>query len=96
MSEVIAKADRCKKLLEDHDLRQAFTDTKNAILRGFSETPPTNGEQLIEWRRRLLALKSVEENLKQAIKDGQLERFRALEQEKPPWLGDLVKWRKKA
>lgn len=95
MSEVTAKADRCKRLLEDPDLIQAFRDTKDAILRGFSETPPTDGEQLIEWRRRLLALESVEENLKEAIRKGSLERFRAAEQERPPWLGDIVKWRSK-
>lgn len=95
MSEVQAKADRCHKLLEDTDLQQAFKDVRNVILQGFSETPPTDTEQLTEWRRRLLSLDSVEQNLMQAVKDGQLERFRQAEQEQPPYLGDILKWRKK-
>lgn len=94
MSEVTAKADRVKRLLEDPDLQQAFEDVRQAILQGFSETPPTKTEQLVLWRERLHLLDSVKANLERAIEDGNVERFHAQEQERPPFLGDILAWRK--
>lgn len=95
MSEITAKADRCQRLLNDPDLQQAFEDVRQAILQGFSETPPSKTEQLVLWRERLHLLDSVKANLERAIEDGFIERFHAKEQERPPYLGDLLKWRKK-
>ena len=94
MSEIDARAARADRLLNDPDLNKAFVDTRTAILERFSEIPPSETEELVECRRLLQLLKSVEENLKQAVRDGELSRFRAQEQERPPFLGDLLSWRK--
>ena len=95
MSETTARADRVARLLEDPDLKQAFRDVRDAILRQFQEIPPSESEQLLKCRERLHLLDSLEANLKRAIQDGKLERLRVEEQKKPPFLGDLLEWRKK-
>lgn len=95
MSDVTARADRVARLLEDPDLKQAFRDVRDAILRQFQEIPPSETEQLLKCRERLHLLTSLEKNLERAIQDGKIERLRDEEQKKPPYLGDLMKWRKK-
>jgi hypothetical protein len=89
------RGDRAYRLLNDPDLQQAFADVKDAILDRFGKTPPSNTEQLIECRRLLQLLDSVEANLKRAISDGKLEDFRVQQDERPPFLGDLIKWPKR-
>lgn len=83
------KGDRVHRLLTDPDLQQAFIDVRDAILDRFSKTPPSNTEQLVECRRLLQLLESVEANLKRAVSDGKLEDFRVQQDERPPFLGDL-------
>lgn len=95
MSDTLARADRAKALLDNPDLKQAFQNTRDAILRQFQQIPPSQSEQLLKCRERLHLLESVEENLYQAIRDGALERFREQEKERLPFLGELVPWRKK-
>ena len=94
-SEVVAKASRCKKLLDDPDLQQAFQDVRNALHTQFDQIKPTDTEAMVKIKERLHLLESVEQNLKAAIRDGQLEIFRADEQERPPYLGDISKWMSK-
>jgi hypothetical protein len=94
VSEVTAKADRVERLLNDRDFKQALEDTRNAILQRFSETPPSQTEQLVECRKLLHLLDSVEANLKQAIRDGKLEVF-THEQQKTGFLQEL-RWKKRA
>lgn len=93
---VIAKANRVKKLLENKDLQQAFDDVKGALHTQFDQIPPSDLEAMVKIKERLHLLASVEENLKAAIKDGALEEFRLREQETPPYLGDILEWRKRA
>ena len=95
MSEIDARAARAARLLEDPDLKQAFADTRTAILEKFSEIPPSETEQLVECRRLLQLLESVEKNLKLAIREGELSRFRADEETRPSFLGDIMTWNKK-
>ena len=90
-----AKADRIKKLLDDEDLQTAFSQVEEAIHKGWASTPPTKADQQREWHTRLHLLRSVKANLRQAIQDGQLEDFRAVEKEKPGYLGDILQWRTK-
>lgn len=90
-----AKSDRVKKLLDDEDLNEAFSQVANAIHKGWANTPPTNVEAQQEWHRRLFTLNSVIENLKLAVQDGELEDYRVAEQEKPSFLGDIAAWRMK-
>lgn len=96
MSKAIEKANRCKKLLEDPDLQQAFQDVRDALFQAFAQIPPSDTDNLIDCRKRLHLLDSVEENLYQAIRDGKLEEFRLDEQKRPPFLGDINKWRNKS
>ena len=90
-----AKSDRVKKLLNDPDLKQAFVDVKNALYQQFNKAKTNDVETILDIRKRLHLLDSVEANLKRAIQDGQLEDFRAMEDERPSFLGDIVKWRQK-
>ena len=87
----IAKGHRCQKLLEDKDLRQAFEDVRNALHQQFEEIEPSKVDELRLIKERLHLLRSVEQNLWQAIQDGKLEEFNMQEQEGPHFLGDL-KW----
>ena len=90
-----AKSDRIKKLLNNKDLQQAFDDVRDALLKLFTECGTNDADEMVDIRKRLHLLDSVEANLKRAIEDGQLEDFRATEQEKPTFLGDIKEWRKK-
>ena len=84
----IAKGARCKRLLENEDLRQAFVDVRDALHNQIDAVAPTDVDALVEIKTRLHLLFSVEANLMKAIKDGQLEEFTA-EQQKTPYLGEL-------
>ena len=85
-----AKADRIQRLLNDPDLIQAFEDVRDALHKGFEQTPPSDVEQLIGCRYRLQVLGSVKANLLQAIEDGKLEDFNEQDEQSP--LGDLDAW----
>lgn len=93
MSETIDKGIRAQRLLDDPDLKQAFQDVRDALLKQFSNTSTTDADTMLEIRNRLHLLDSVEANLYRAIEDGHLEAFQIEEQKRPPFLGDLVKWR---
>jgi hypothetical protein len=88
------KSDHIERLLSDEYLQEAFDNVRAAIHNGWANTKPSDSEALEEWHRRLFTLRSVEENLKQAVQDGKLEDFRVAEQEKIPPLGDILKWKK--
>lgn len=90
-----AKADRVQKLLDDPELQQAFQNVRKALHEAFDHCKVSDTETLVDIKKRLHLLDSVEANLHEAIRDGHLEDFRAVEQEKPGFLGDITKWRKK-
>ena len=90
-----AKADRIKRLVDDQDLKQAFQDVRDALHYKFATAPLEDSKGMTDIRNMLHLLDSVEANLKQAIEDGQLEDFRAKEDELPPYLGDIKKWKQK-
>lgn len=90
MTDITAKADRCKRLLDDPHLQQAFQDVRNAIHQKFEECSPDDGDTLIKLRQRLHLLDSVWANLERAVNDGKLERFQEA-QKKVAFLGDK-KW----
>ena len=72
-----AKSDRVARLLEDPDLKQAFTDVRDALHQAFANTPTDDAEALVNIRKYLHLIDSVEANLIRAIEDGHLEDFRA-------------------
>jgi len=90
---VTAQADRVHRLINDPDLKQAFQDVRDALHQAFASTPTNDSEAMVDIRKRLHLLDSVEANLDRAIQDGHLEDFRANEQERAPFLGDLLQWK---
>ena len=82
-----AKSDRARELLEDPLLKEAFQNVKDAIHRGWANCKPTDHEAKEEWHRRLFTLDSIEQNLRQAIQDGNYEDFLANQKEESrKWL----------
>ena len=92
--QITAKATRVEKLLSNKDLQQAFTDVRDALHKQFDQIAPSDLESMVKIKERLHLLISIEENLKQAIRDGRLEDFKVDEREKLPFLGDISAWRK--
>ena len=89
-----AKADRIKKLLDDEDLQQAFEDVRRTLMDAFANCKTDDAERMMDISKRLNLLQAVEQNLRRAIQDGQLQDFRDAEKERPPFLGDIRQWRK--
>lgn len=89
------KADRIKRLLEDEDLKSAFESVRTKLVNAFTTCSSNDVELMVDVRKRLNLLDAVEQDLKTAIQGGKLEDFRATEKERPPFLGDIAKWRKK-
>ena len=100
MSKVTDRATRCKRLLDDPDLTEAFDLVEQSIVDGFKqislEQINEDGNILHELKLMLHLLKSVKDKLETAVSQGELEAFNA-EQEKTvaPYLGDILSWRKK-
>lgn len=91
------KADRAQILLNDPLLKEAFDEVRQYWLNRV-ESLPLDAEQgkdaLYDIRKMLFLLRQVEETLERYVSDGQLEDFRAAEQERPGFLGDLTKWKR--
>lgn len=90
-----AESDRIRRLLEDPDLQQAFQDVRDKLHEAFASSRTDDVEMLVDIRKRLHLLDAVEQALYVRLETGQLEDFRAAEEERPPFLGDILKWRKK-
>lgn len=89
-----AQSDRIKRLLEDEDLKGAFENVRNKLLDAFTHCKTDDADLMVDIRKRLHLLDAVEQSLYNAIRDGELEDFRASEQQKPPFLGDMSLWRR--
>ena len=89
MTDKIAKGDRCKRLLDDPDLQQAFQDVRDAIHQRFEQVPVDDGASLIQLRQRLHILDSVWANLERAVQDGKLEVANLDAENKVKFLGDM-------
>lgn len=95
MTDVRARAEQCQRLLDDPNLQQAFQSVRDALHQAFAKCPTNDADTMVDIRKRLHLLDSVEQNLRIAIQDGRLEQFRMDEDEKPPFLGDLTKWKRR-
>ena len=76
-----AKSDRIEKLLEDPDLKEAFSSVREHY-RDAIELTPLDDNTVLEIRKMLHLLSEVEQDLYRAIQDGQLEDFNAAEEER--------------
>lgn len=96
MSDPVSKATRCKKLLDDPELQDAFKAVRERYRDLIEETPVSDDGALLDIRKMLHLLREVEDHLRIAVETGDLEQFRAKEQEGHGFLGDIRKWRKNA
>jgi len=90
------RARQAEKLLENKIFNQAMDDVRGAIHANIETLPPSDVEGLMICKGRLHLLASIEQNIRTAIRDGKLDRFRADEDKNAPYLGDIediVKWR---
>ena len=89
-----AKSDRAKQLLSDPLIQESF-ETLRKTYRGVLGNNKVPDEDILEVHRMLLLLDKLEHHLKQVIADGELEDLRAVEDEQPSFLGDILQWPKK-
>ena len=89
MSNTQTKANKAQALLNDETLQEAFAAVKQGILDKWSSLPVADQEGQYQLKVSLSLLGNVEAALYQFVSDGKLEEFR-LEQEKRPFLGDLL------
>lgn len=87
------KSDRAKALLGDPVLQEALTNLRDEYRR-LMEDIKVPDEDVLESRRMLHLSLRLEHHLKQIISDGEFEDFKALDKERPSYLGDLT-WPKK-
>ena len=88
-----AKSDRAKALLGDPVLQDALNNLRSEYRR-LMEDHQTPDEDVLESRRMLHLSQRFEHHLKQIISDGEFEDFKAMDKERPSFLGDLT-WPKK-
>lgn len=87
-----AKSDRAKALLNDPLIQESFNALRDEYrgAMGNSEVPD---DDILELRRMLFLLDKLEKHLELIVSDGQLADLRAVEQERPSFLGDI--WQRK-
>jgi hypothetical protein len=91
----VAKGNRAAKLLESKELKEAFANVENAYMAMIKDLPPSDLPGLVILKERLHLLRVVEEDLHAMIRDGKLASSQLVEDERPPYLGDIVQWRMK-
>ena len=88
-----AKSDHITNLMNDPYVQEAFDNVRNKYRRAW-ENPSVNDVDVLELRRMLFLIDSVEKDLRQSIADGVVEDYNAAEEERPAFLGNLL-WPKK-
>ena len=84
-----AKSDLIKALMDDQHIQGAFENVRSAYTSAILN-PQTEDDDVWELRRMLFILGKVEQDLRQAIEDGEFEDLRAVEKGRSV-LGDLWK-----
>jgi hypothetical protein len=72
LSDVIQRAERVHKLLNDPELISAFENTKQAIFQKIEVTPIRDTEGLMQLRLCLKLLSDVRANLVRVLNDGKV------------------------
>lgn len=80
--DVIDRAHKAERLLNDPLLADAFEGVRKAIFTQIENNPIGDREALHEWRIMLKLLRDVKANLESAIRDGKVIAARANEAEK--------------
>jgi len=90
-----ARGKRVAKLLESKELKQAFDNVENAYTDLMKEIKPSDIIGLMVLKERLHLLRVVEEDLYSMVRDGRVASSQLAEDERPPYLGDILEWRMK-
>lgn len=83
-----AKSDRAKEFLNNPVFEEALANLRKEYRR-IMEDHQTSDEDVLETRRMLHLSQRLEHHLKQIIQDGEFEDFKAMDSERPSFLGDL-------
>lgn len=86
-----AKSDRAKEILNDPVIQEAFQALRDRY-RSVLGSNSVQDVDILDVHRMLLLLNRLEQHLKQVISSGELDDFRANEDEQPSFLGNLIKW----
>lgn len=89
MSDVIQRAQRAEKLLNDPELQAAFDNTKQAIFQKIEVTPIRDTEGLTQLRLCLKLLSDVRANLTKVLNDGKVAEFNIEETKR---LAKILRW----
>ena len=87
-----AKADRARELLNDPLIQEGFEALRKKY-RGAMGNPSVSDDDVLELRRMLFLLDHLEKHLELVISDGEFEDFKAVEQERRSFLGEI--WQRK-
>jgi hypothetical protein len=88
LSDVIQRAERVHKLLNDPELISAFENTKQAIFQKIEVTPIRDTEGLTQLRLCLKLLSDVRANLVRVLNDGKVAEFNVEQQKRDHALRD--------
>lgn len=91
-----AKADRAKELLDNPVLQDAFREVEAHYTNAMLDQGIDDADLLIKLRQLVHITREVKQTLEKFVETGELEDFRATENEKSGFLGDITKWRKRA
>lgn len=81
---VSEKAERCQRLIDDPDLKEAFITVKQSFINAMIDAPTEDKDGLMELKKLINLLDKVENELHKAIRQGKKEQHMA---EQPPFLG---------
>jgi hypothetical protein len=79
--DILDRAHKAQKLIDDPLLSEAFSAVRAAIYEGIEQTPIRDRDGLHEWRLMLKLLKDVKANLDEAVRSGQVVAFRTKQRE---------------
>ena len=86
MTDKQAKGDRCKALLDDPDLKQAFADVRSRLVEEMVESQGTD-DYILDLKKCIHLLDVVQKQLHKAVQDGKLERYA---ENQTPFLQDVM------
>lgn len=88
-ADVIARAEKVQRILNDEEFQKAFENTRTAIFNAIERTPIRDQEGLHELRLCLKLLQDVKANLTATLNDGKVAEFQIAQQKRDASLRDF-------
>lgn len=89
MTDVIARAEKAQRILNDETFQEAFENTRKAIFEAIERTPLRDDEGLKHLRLCLKLLQDVKANLNSMLNDGKVAEFNIAQQKREATLRDF-------